>query len=99
MIGAGIGIIIFIGWIIIVLSAAIFITCSIIFILNLITCIKNRWPKRNLVAVIITGIIISHMLLAVAIELMESLIHSVTSHDEVTTSSIETVITYLSVLL
>ena len=37
----------------------VFTPCLIIFIINLVKGIKNKWPKSNMVAVIITGIVLS----------------------------------------
>ena len=37
----------------------IFIPCLIIFIINLVKAINNKWPRHNTVAVVITSIVLS----------------------------------------
>lgn len=52
----------------------IFIPCLIIAIVNLVKGAKNKWPKRNVIPLIITGPISILFLLAITIFLIAALI-------------------------
>ena len=92
---AGIGMIILLGWIIIIVVSSIFIAASIVFIINLIKAIKKKWPKKYLIPVIISGAIISVTLFLVVKELLETLTYQFTHSNS---SSIETTLFYLKTL-
>ena len=44
----------------------VFVPCLIIFIINLVKGITNKWPKRNLITTIVTGIILTGIIIAAA---------------------------------
>ena len=52
----------------------IFIPCLIIAIINLVKGAKNKWPKRNVIPLIITGPISILFLIAITIFLIAALI-------------------------
>ena len=45
----------------------VFVPCLIIFIINLVKGITNKWPKKNLVGTIITGIILGALITFTAV--------------------------------
>ena len=76
----------------------VFVPCLIIFIINLVKAIKNKWPKRNIVAVIITGIVLS-IILSVSIALVLLIALSNEGSGQVETSSSEAAIALQYLLL
>ena len=82
------GIFIWIAVALIVLAILfIFIPCLIIAIINLVKGAKNKWPKRNVIPLVITGPISILFLLAITIFLIAALVVYITNPSFATTSS------------
>ena len=74
----------------------VFIPCLIIFITNLVKAIKNKWPKNNTVAVVITGIVLSVIIsVALAFCIMVALANANSEVTPTSDSSIDTALQYL----
>ena len=85
------GIFIWIAVALIVLAILfIFIPCLIIAIINLVKGVKNKWPKRNVIPLVITGPISILFLLAITIFLIAALVVYITNPSFVTSSSSST---------
>ena len=97
MIGAGVLAILAIGWLLMIIGLMIFIACSIIFTINLVKCIRFKWRAKYLVPFIITGAIITIMTLYIIKSLLEYAFTMNASAGDAS-ASIETTITYLSLL-
>ena len=65
----------------------IFIPCLIIAIINLVKGAKNKWPKRNVIPLVITGPISIFFLLAITIFLIAALVVYITNPSFGTSSS------------
>ena len=72
----------------------VFIPCLIIFIINLVKAIKNKWPKGNTVAVIITGVVLS-IIIALTLALAIFISIASTGSGEVDATSSEAAISLL----
>ena len=68
----------------------IFIPCLIIAIINLVKGVKNKWPKRNIIPLVITGPISILFLLAITIFLIAALVVYITNPSFATSSSSST---------
>ena len=69
----------------------VFVPCLIIFIINLVKGITHKWPKRNLVGVIVTGIILGAIIcLTVALSIIIGILQA--GNEEVASSSSEVAI-------
>ena len=85
------GIFIWIAVALIVLAILfIFIPCLIIAIINLVKGVKNKWPKRNIIPLVITGPISILFLLAITIFLIAALVVYITNPSFATSSSSST---------
>lgn len=85
------GIFIWIAVALIVLAILfIFIPCLIIAIINLVKGVKNKWPKRNIIPLVITGPISILFLLAITIFLIAALVVYITNSSFATSSSSST---------
>ena len=65
------GTILMIGWFLIIIGFLFFIAATIVFIINLVLCIKNKWQKKNLIPMIISGAILTYFLFSFAHTLIE----------------------------
>lgn len=82
------GVLVWIALALIVLAILfIFIPCLIISIINLVKGAKNKWPKRNVIPLAITGPFSILFLLAITIFLIAALVVYITNPSLVTGSS------------
>ena len=88
----------FFGFLIILMFLlAMIIPALIIFIINLVKGIKNKWPTNNLVTVIVTGTLILLLLIIIILFVGASINQAInTSYSK--TSSTESVALFLSTL-
>ena len=82
------GVLVWIALALIVLAILfIFIPCLIIAIINLVKGAKNKWPKRNVIPLVITGPISILFLLAITIFLIAALVVYITNPSFASSSS------------
>ena len=82
------GVLVWIALALIVLAILfIFIPCLIIAIINLVKGAKNKWPKRNVIPLVITGPISILFLLAITIFLIAALVVYITNPSLATSGS------------
>ena len=82
------GVLVWIALALIVLAILfIFIPCLIIAIINLVKGAKNKWPKRNVIPLVITGPISILFLLAITIFLIAALVIYITNPSLATSST------------
>ena len=90
------GVLVWIALALIVLAILfIFIPCLIISIINLVKGIKNHWPKRNLIPLLVTSPFSILFLLAITIFLIAALVVYITNPSFATSSSSSAQITLL----
>ena len=74
----------------------VFIPCLIIFIINLVKGIIHKWPKRNIVGVVITGIILGTLITGyLVLMLISAIIEAGQGASEVTSSEAAIAMQYL----
>ena len=78
------------------MALSIFVPAVIIFIINLVKAIKLKWPKKHLIPVIITGVIISVVILLILDFIFDQIKQNVAQLNMQSSSSIALLITYLS---
>ena len=73
----------------------IFIPCLIISIVNLVKGIKNHWPKRNIIALAITGSIVTLFVVAFVVVCIQSAFAGTPANGSGASSSAVTALRFL----